>query len=160
MSCQTAATDTPGELGTIANLEMQSRRTLHIFDAHDKDIAAALGVPLPGEAAPSANYGGAARIIVPTVRTQIEPGESLKLNVIVLDNQPAKTAALFWRALGRGEFKRINLQHVARAVYSVTIPAAQEDLEYYIAATTLAGDNLVWPATAPAQNQTVVITTP
>jgi hypothetical protein len=79
------------------------------------------------------------------------------LNVIVLDNQPAKTATLFWRKLGPGGFKKVNLKHIARAVYSVALPAAQEDLEYYISARTASGEKLVWPATAPAQNQTVVL---
>ena len=160
MSRQTAATDTPGELGTLANLEMHSRGKLQILDAHDAEIAAALGTPLPAGAAPLATYGGASRIVVPTVRTRIEPGESLKLNVIVLDNRPAKTAVLCWRELGRGEFKSVDLRHAARAVYAAAIPAATEDLEYYIAATTQTGEKLVWPATAPAQNQTVVIATP
>ena len=157
MSRQTAATDTPGELGTLANLEMHSRGTLHILDAHDTEIAAALGTPLPAGATPSASYGGASRIVVSTVRTRIEPGESLKLKVMVLDNQPAKTAALFWREMGRGEFKSVDLRHIVRAMYTAAIPAATEDLEYYVAATTQAGEKLVWPATAPAQNQTVVI---
>ncbi len=157
MSCQTAAADTPGEFGTIANLEMHSRRSQHIFDAYDKGIAGSLGMPLPSEATPSSNFKGTPRIIVPTVCTQIEPGESLKLDVVVLDNQPAKTAAVFWRELGRGEFQKLELRHVARAVYCITLPAGREDLEYYIAASTQAGDQLVWPATAPAQNQTVVI---
>jgi hypothetical protein len=157
LSLQTALTDTPGELGTIANLEMQNRRTGHLLDEHDPELVASLGAPLPAEATPSMNYNGAARIIVPTVRTQIEPGESLNLKVIVLDNQPAKAAALFWRKLGPGGFKKVNLRHIARAVYSVTLPAAKEDFEYYISAKTASGEKLVWPATAPAQNQTVVL---
>jgi hypothetical protein len=157
LSFQCALTDTPGELGTIANLEMQSRRTRHLLDEHDQDLVASLGAPIPAEATPSTHYDGAARIIVPTVRTQIEPGESLNLNVIVLDSQPARTAALFWRKLGQGEFKKIDLRHVARAVYSVTLPAAKKDFEYYISAKTASGEKVVWPATAPEQNQTVVL---
>jgi len=157
LSYQTAATDTPGEMGTIANLEMLSRRTNHLFEAHDKEISEALGAPLPAEATPSTHFDGAARIIVPTVRTQIDAGESLKLKVIVLDNQDAKTATLFWRELGHGGFQKVDLTHVARSVYSVSLPAAGHDCEYYISAKTAAGENLVWPPTAPAQNQTVVI---
>ena len=146
-----------GELGTIANLEMQSRRTRHLLDEYDSELVGALGGPLPGEATPSTNYSGAARIIVPTVRTQVQAGESLQLKVIVLDNEPAKSAALFWRRLGRGKFQKVNLQHVGRAVYGVTLPAAREDMEYYISARTASGRKLVWPASAPAQNQTVVL---
>jgi len=160
LSFQTAAMDTPGELGTIANLEMHSRRARHLLNEYDTDLAAALGAPLPAEATPSTNYDGAARIIVPTVRSQAEPGEALSLSVIVLDNKPARTAALFWRKLGRGGFRKINLRHVARAVYSVTLPAAGEDFEYYLSAQTASGAKLVWPATAPRQNQTVVLSFP
>jgi hypothetical protein len=157
LSFQTALTDTPGELGTIANLEMQSRRTRHLLDEYDSELVASLGAPLPAEATPSTNYGGAARIIVPTVRTHVQPGESLHLEVIVLDNQPAKSAALFWRRLGRGGFQKVNLKHVGRAVYSVALPAAKEDIEYYISARTASGRKLAWPASAPEQNQTVVL---
>jgi hypothetical protein len=160
LSFQTAAVDTPGELGTIANLEMHSRRERHLLNEYDSDLAAALGAPLPAGATPSTHYDGPARIIVPTVRSQAEPGEALSLSVIVLDNNPARTAALFWRKLGRGGFKKINLRRVARAFYSVTLPAAGEDFEYYLSAQTASGAKLVWPATAPKQNQTVVLSSP
>ena len=106
LSIQTALTDTPGELGTIANLEMQSRRTRHLLDEYDAELAATLGGPMPDEATPSTNYSGAARIIVPTVRTQVQAGELLHLKVIVLDNEPAKSAALSWRRLGRGGLRK------------------------------------------------------
>ncbi len=157
LSIQTALTDTPGELGTIANLEMQSRRTRHLLDEYDAELAATLGGPMPDEATPSTNYSGAARIIVPTVRTQVQAGELLHLKVIVLDNEPAKSAALYWRRLGRGGFEKVNLQHLGRAVYAVALPAAREDIEYDISARTASGRKLVWPASAPEQNQTVVL---
>lgn len=157
MSYQAAAADTPGEFGTIANLERHVRRTQHFIDAYDKKLADALGAPLPAVAAPSADYSGPARIIVPTVRTQVDPGEELKLSVIILDNRPARSAAIFWRALGRGEFQKSDLQHIGRGSYSARLPAGTEAFEYYVAATSDAGKKLVWPATAPAQNQTVVV---
>lgn len=157
LSIQTALTDTPGELGTIANLEMQSRRTRHLLDEYDAELAATLGGPMPDEATPSTNYSGAARIIVPTVRTQVQAGELLHLKVIVLDNEPAKSAALDRRRLGRGGFEKVNLQHLGRAVYAVALPAAREDIEYDISARTASGRKLVWPASAPEQNQTVVL---
>ena len=74
LSFQTAACDIPGELGTIANLEQHSRRKMHLLDAHDQEIAAALGMPLPAEAKPSARFDGSPRIIVPTVRTSVAAG--------------------------------------------------------------------------------------
>lgn len=39
LSFQTAAVDTPGELGTIANMEMQSRRTRHLLDGQDQNLS-------------------------------------------------------------------------------------------------------------------------
>ena len=63
------------------------------------------------------------------------------------------------RALGEGRFARVPLNHVARRVYRVTIPAAPRGataIEYYIEADA-GGATLVWPATAPNMNQTVVI---
>ena len=47
---------------------------------------------------------------------------------------------------------------MARGVYAVTLPAeaTTADFEYYIEAT-VAGKRLVFPPTAPAMNQTVVV---
>ena len=60
--------------------------------------------------------------------------------------------------MGIGNFQKINLDHQARAVYSVTLPPASgEDMEYYIEAEMADGNKLVWPATAPGLNQTVVV---
>ncbi len=157
MTYQAAACDTPGELGTIANFEMQSRRTMHTLDAYDNEITAALERPLPLDAAPSNHYAGATRIVVPTVRTQARKGESLALRVAILDNLPASEAYLCLRPLGKGQFQRIELRHLGRAVYQATLPAAQEDFEYYIVARTADGKKLLWPATAPKTNQTVIV---
>ncbi len=69
------------------------------------------------------------------------------------------TLALYWRPLGQGAFARLPVEHVARSVYSVRLPAAQigaNDLEYYVEASTSAG-KIRFPATAPAMNQTVVV---
>ena len=102
-------------------------------------------------------YLGKPRIIVPTKRTQIDAGEALTLKVIVLDNQRPASAALYWRPMGRGEYRKIALTHVARAVYHARVPAPDATaIEYYIRATTAEGQNLVWPSTAPMLNQTVV----
>jgi hypothetical protein len=160
LTLQTAIVSTTGELGTIANLEQHTRRRAHFVDGHDAELIKALGAPLPGEAQPGGDYTGPSRIVVPTVRTQIEPGESLNLKVILLDDQPVKTAALLWRKLGRGGFTKVNLRHISRAVYSVTLPEAKGDFEYYIEAGLANGNEMNWPATAPALNQTVIVNQP
>ncbi len=164
MTHQLAATDTPGELGTISNLEQHNRRQQKHVTGHDAAIEAALGGPIPAEAQLSMTYAGPARIIVPTVRTVAEPGEALALKAMVLtpgcgkgdDGAPAVT--LHWRPMGKGDFAKVPLRHVARRVYRGTLPAAPAGataVEYYLEAEA-GGTKLVWPATAPALNQTVV----
>ncbi|MHC4248796.1 MAG: malectin domain-containing carbohydrate-binding protein [Planctomycetota bacterium] len=167
MTHQLAATDTPGELGTVANLEQHTRRRLKLLSAHDAKLAKALGGPLPTEVAPSGDYGGPARIIVPTVRSLVAPGEALSLKVILL--APAKVQAggnpsgtLLWRALGAGEFSRVPLVHVDRAVHRAKLPPVPEGaigIEYYLEARC-GGDALVWPATAPGLCPTLVLLEP
>ena len=61
------------------------------------------------------------------------------------------------RPLGSGEWKTIPATHLARAVWSATIPAASDDFEYRVVAESATGANLTWPATAPEMNQTVVV---
>lgn len=48
----------------------------------------------------------------------------------------------------------------ARAVYEAKLPLAQDDFEYYVSAETAGGNQLIWPATAPQLNQTVVTSQP
>ena len=158
MTWQLGATETPGDLGTIANLERRLRRDGHFIDQHDAALAKALGRPLPAGAGLATRYLGPARLLVPTVRTQLKKGEALRFRAIVLDNQPARVAKLFWRPLGRGAWRQVDLRHQARAVYTVSLPPASGDLEYYITARTTGGTRLTWPATAPAVCQTVIVT--
>lgn len=144
---------TSGGLGTIANLEQHTRLKDHFINRYDTDLAEALGGPLPASTSLSKYYEGPARIIVPTVRTQAARGESLTLKVILLGiTSPGK---IYWRRLGRGAFSAIPLHHVARGVYRVVLPPVPADsaaIEYYIRA-----GECVFPATAPAINQTVVV---
>jgi hypothetical protein len=94
---------------------------------------------------------------VPEVRTGIVAGEAFKLTVIILGTKP-QAAELCWRPLGGDAFSKMPLVHVARGVYAVQLPAetAKADFEYYVQATT-DGKSLVFPPTAPAMNQTVVV---
>jgi len=152
-----AATDSPGELGTIANLEQSTRCKLNFVEVYDKELADLLGEPLPETTKISSRYQGEPRIIVPTLRNVITRNETPTLKVIVLDNEPPTEATLFWRALGKGEFRKIPLCHVARGVHKVTLPTVPtEGAEYYIRVKSAAGKELVWPATAPTLDQTLV----
>jgi hypothetical protein len=67
--------------------------------------------------------------------------------------------AIFWRPIGKGDFAKVPLAHAGRRVYKAQLPPAPADapaVEYYIQATC-GGAPLVWPPTAPAMNQTIVI---
>lgn len=122
-----------------------------------KELTEMIGEPLPDDAAATKDYQGKPRLIVPTVRTLLDKGESLTLKVIVLDNLPAETAELFYKQLGKKDFSKIDLKHVSRGVYTVTLPDITEDIEYYIMAKTVSGKNLLWPATATTMNQSIVV---
>ncbi|MEN8253909.1 MAG: malectin domain-containing carbohydrate-binding protein [Verrucomicrobiota bacterium] len=162
MKLQLSVTDTPGGMGTIANLEQHVRRCpdgdgVHRFlDCHDAKLAEALGEALPPEAEPTTDYLGEARLTMPTVRTSRNATEALTLKAIVLDKVPAKRVALHWRTLG-GEARTLEFSHSGRGVYEVELPANAEMVEYYVAATTAGGEKLLWPATAPNRCQTVVV---
>ena len=58
MSCQIATVSTPGELGTIANLEQHSRVQAEYLTGFDQVLTAALGKPLPESVHPSREYSG------------------------------------------------------------------------------------------------------
>jgi hypothetical protein len=158
ISMQVAATDTPGELGTIANLEQHNRKLLKFLGLHDEKLSKALQQPLPAEVEPGKTFRGPARLIVPTVRGSIASGQQLKLRVMAVDAVPVRSVELHWRPLGRGGFKVLPAQHEGRAVYSAVLPESAQDVEYYLSATTATGATLVWPVTAPELCQTVVVT--
>jgi hypothetical protein len=51
------------------------------------------------------------------------------------------------------------LTHLARGVYQVVLDKndlGQGEIEYYLHAETAAGQTLIWPATAPQRNHTVI----
>lgn len=157
MSLQTALVSTPGELGTLANMEQHTRMESRFLEAHDAALIQALGRPLPAEAHPSPRFEGPARLIVPTVRTAVRAGEALALRIIVLDNDAPRRVRLLHRPLGRGKWRECPVHAVGRGLHSATLPAATEDFEYQVTARTAGGADLAWPATAPQRNQTVVV---
>jgi hypothetical protein len=146
---------TNGELGTVMNWEQ------HLFplflDAPRKELEKAAGTPAALPPA-SREYAGPARIIAPTVRTAVARGETLSLKVIILDSAPPRDAEVRCRPLGSGKYIAVPLHHIARGVYSVTLPNTPDDFEYYVRVMTASGKELLYPATAPEMNQTVVVT--
>jgi len=160
LTLQTSIVRTPGELGTIANLEQQTRSRAHFVDGQDEALVKAIGHPLPDSALLERDYTGSSRLIVPTVRGVVDKGESLHLRIIALDRQPGASVTVHVRALGRGSWRTVAARHLGRDVYEATLPPADEDFEYRISAATAAGRRLVWPVTAPAMNQSVVVAPP
>ncbi|MFI5385791.1 MAG: malectin domain-containing carbohydrate-binding protein [Fimbriimonadales bacterium] len=159
-----ATVSTPGELGTISNLEQHARQHARLLSGHDAALTQALGRPLPPSIEPTMVYQGPSRIIVPTVRTSAAPGERLTLDVILPSTGVVAKAALHWRRMGVGAYSAVPLSHVGRSVYRVTLPAVPtitQAIEYYIEAEYVESNarrRLMFPATAPAINQTVVVT--
>ncbi len=153
---------TPGEMGTVANLEQHVRRRNggpHFLRQHDKKLAAALSSPLPKSIHPSTQFRGEARIIVPTKRSQIGESKQLAIKVIVLDRDSPKSVSLYQRPMGKGTYSLIEATHVGRGVYTAILPAATwPAMEYYVETITSADRRLVWPPTAPDTGQTIVVT--
>ena len=145
------------ELGTLVNIEQQSLLRTQLLVAHDGRLEQILGEPLPASTKPWKDYRGPARLVVPSVRTAQARGEALHPRLIVLDKHPPQSLVIHVRPLGGDNWQAVSVTHTARAVYQATLPAAQDDFEYFAEATLADGRKLVWPATAPQLCQTVVI---
>ncbi len=151
-----ATVSNAGELGNVCNWQQQTVPA--ILTEPGLELTSFLGEPLPADAQPYRDYAGPPRIIVPTVRTGLMAGETLKLTVLLPGIEP-REAALYWRRLGRGDFVSLPLVHGRRNTYHVALPpdATRDDLEYYIRVDDGRGRLLHYPAGAPNLNQTVVV---
>jgi len=147
---------TTGGLGTLVNWEQHIHST--IFKPQADSLRLSLGGPLPPEAMPSKDYPGTPRIIIPVTRTVLQQGEDMNFSVL-LPAISVRHAKLFFRPLGSGRYKKINLIHKNRAVYSAKINRnlISGDFEYYFKIISKTGKKHYFPATAPKINQTVVI---
>ncbi len=147
---------TTGGLGNLVNWEQHISAIT--FKPQADSLRILLDGPLPAEALPSKEYPGDPRIIVPVVRTVVQKGEELNLSVL-LPKISVREAKLFFRPLGTGKYKAIRLTFKNNAVYSVKIDSEiiPGDFEYFIKVISEAGDNYIFPVTAPKINQTVVI---
>lgn len=160
MTAVLATLSTPGELGTIANLEQHVRRDREFLSLHDETLESLLG-PLPPEARPTSEYVGDPRIAVPTVRADVGESETLSLRIIVLDAAPVSGVEVRWRRLGAGRFEAKTAEHLGRGVWRADLPApGAESFEYFVEASDAEGRTLRWPAGAPERTQTVVAAPP
>lgn len=152
--------DTPGDFGTIANIEQHNWLALNLLHRHDEKLQSWLGEQLPQSAFLSQEYSGALRLIVPTKRTILQRHESLTVKALVLSESEIAGVTLYWRTLGTEDFSSQPLEHVNRGVYKAVLQSddyAQTDFEYYIVAENKAGEKQHYPAAAPHINHTVVI---
>jgi hypothetical protein len=150
-----ATVSSSSEMGNVANWQQQTLPVL--LTAPGQELAKLLGEDLPTDAMPSKQYAGPPRIFVREVRTAIAAGDTLKLTVVVMGPSP-ESPKLYWRPLGTGDFASIPLTHVARGVYTATLPAeaVKDDFEYYTEAT-VGGRTIQFPPTGAALPQTVVV---
>jgi hypothetical protein len=98
-------------------------------------------------------------VIVPTQRGLLRAGEAFELKVILLDTAPAQAATLCWRVMGAKTFNHHPMQVLGRQTYIARLnnkEAAGKDLEYYVELHTADSKKMLWPATAPEGNQTIV----
>jgi hypothetical protein len=152
-----ATLNNSSELGAIVNIEQQSLLRTQFLIAHDQRLERLLGEPLPAIAQPWKDYRGPARVVVLTARGLATSGERLVVPIVALDRHPVKSVEVRVRPLGRGEWRTVGAAHLARGVYRAKLPAAAEDLEYFVEVQTAGGQTLRWPSTSPELNQTVVI---
>ncbi len=149
---------TPGELGTVANLEQHSDANLNLRRKYDKRLQEILGEsPVAGPV--SKNYKGVLRLIVPTNRTLLEKQTDFNLKIICLTETPVVSSSLYWKKLDAKEFIQVPLSHVDRGVYHVKIAAKdikRQDFEYYVRVEN-DSEAKIYPPTAPDINQIVVI---
>lgn len=141
------------DLGAICHHEIVNWRQLVELETDDQ-LRDALGGSIPADAYPSTRYQGSAFVRAIPALNQNYPDKPLTLKVLIMDS--ATSATLRYRSLGKGSFTDIPLTHVARSVYTVTIPAQTDDFEYYIEVQTSA-QKIFFPVTAPNLNQTVVV---
>ena len=151
-TCLLATVGSPGTLAMVVNMENKS--------GTGPIVAKAAGKPFPKE------YQGAPRLIVPCVRSVVTKGEVLTVKILALDRQPVKSVTVHLRPLGQGEWRTIDAKLVTRGVWNATFPAAMDDFEYQIVAKLADVSNskienrhseILWPATVPEMNQTVVV---
>jgi hypothetical protein len=149
-----AMVSTTGELGTIANWEQHLLPGA--WERPEAELREMLDGELPGDVGLSRAYDGPPRAVVPAVRTSLEAGERFSLKALVLSKDKPGSVELCWREMGRGAFRSVPLENLARGVYRLTLPAPAAAIEYFVEVKA-GGETVRFPATAPEKNQTVII---
>jgi len=108
---------------------------------------------------PPMDYPGPALLLNPCPRTTLMADESLRIKAFYLDTQAPRKLCILWKPLGGKTFQTRPLAHLARGVYQAILDKkdlGQGEIEYYLQAETTTGQTLIWPATAPQRNHTVI----
>lgn len=147
---------TSGELGTLINLESQTRKTYGFLTKYDQELENVYG-RLPTEIYLSETNSQSPRLIVLNERTVIGKGEVYKMEVTVLGtNHINEVPVLMYRELGKGKFKAKQMTHEKQQTFSVQLPdSTEKTIEYYIT-MNVDGKKLSYPASAPEVNLTWV----
>lgn len=154
---QSASIETPGELGTIANLEMHTRLHNRFLTAHDAAIEADLGKPLPASAAVRTDgyYRGSERLLMLT-HNDLSLGSAESFEFVALTHEPLKRAEVWSRTMGsRTQPTLIRPRHKGGFLWEFRLPTGGKDIEYWIEARTAAGKVLRYPP-VPAPPCTVL----
>jgi hypothetical protein len=158
-TCLLESINTTGDMGVIANLENHSMAEGTITK-YDSLIKAVIWQDLPKTAQPSKEYKGKLRIFAPSVRTSINKKEDFSLKIIILGSFDESGLFFWWKKMGANEsYQKLPLKHVNHGVYTIAIPAssiAGNDFEYYVSVIGKGG-NVVFPASAPQLNNTVIV---
>jgi hypothetical protein len=145
----------PGEVGTISSIESGMRE--RIVSGQDATIVQLLGSSLPAEAAIRSDYPGSPKIFVSAKSSHMKVGERQQIRAFVLSGPKSESLNLHWRSLGEGAFRKVPAAHRSRQAFRVDLPPqSKTTLEYYLEAVLADGQKILWPVTAPSQNQTVI----
>ncbi len=136
---------TRGGLGNLANWEQHVWNTS--FKPQDDYLQQQLG-ELPPDYFPSRDYPGDARLIVPTIRTVLNPGETFTLEVICA-NMEVEEARLYYRAFGERRYKWLSLDHQQRAVYQAKLSFDDTEptgFDWYVDVKDTGGREFLYPS--------------
>ena len=153
MTAQIRKVFNSSDLGEIINLEILNWHQLVVL-TWDEQMKAGLGTEIPDDANPSMRYTGPPLMAVDAARSMLYTDEPWRLKVRVMGNPHSVT--VHYRPLGEGRYASQTLTHVARGVYMLALPPQSDDFEYYLEAQ-ISAEKVVYPATAPNLNQTVIV---
>lgn len=154
-----ATVSTSGELGTVINIESQTRKTYGFLTKHDKLIKSITGDKAGDSFTLSQNYRLPPRFAVFNERHILDKGEDYKLEAIILGYEENQAPPVFmYREMGKGTFKAKEMTKVKNNKFNVTIPVTEitdNPIEYYLE-TKINGKSIRYPVTSPEINHIVM----